>query len=76
MSSDIKLDGEKVLLEGNVGIGTANPGFALDVADRMRVRQRGNDNNNTAGIWFHQSKSNQDQAFVGMASWSLRGGER
>jgi hypothetical protein len=64
MSSDVKLDGNKVILEGNVGVKTSDPQFALDVADRMRVRQAVE----TAGIWFHQSKPAQDQAFVGMAS--------
>lgn len=49
---------------GKVGIGTSSPEFKLDVADRMRVRQRGD----TAGIWFYQSKPGRDQAFVGMAS--------
>jgi len=68
MSSDIKLDGEKVILEGNVGVGTDHPEFALDVVDRMRVRQAGNNTNNTAGIWFHQSGPAKDQAFVGMAT--------
>jgi hypothetical protein len=62
--SDVKLDGNKVILEGNVGVGTSDPQFALDVADRMRVRQAAD----TAGIWFHQSQPAQDQAFVGMAS--------
>jgi hypothetical protein len=50
---------------GNVGIGTVTPGFKLDVADRMRVREGPS---NTAGIWFHQRTPNSDQAFVGMAS--------
>ncbi|MBD2039375.1 tail fiber domain-containing protein [Microcoleus sp. FACHB-672] len=49
---------------GNVGIGTPDPGYKLDVADRMRVRQA----NDTAGIWFYQTKPAKDQAFVGMAS--------
>jgi len=45
-----------------VGINTVNPGFALDVADRMRVRQ----GTNTAGIWFYQTTPAADRAFVGM----------
>ncbi len=49
---------------GNVGIGVSNPGYKLDVADRMRVRQA----YNTAGIWFYQTKPAKDQAFVGMSS--------
>lgn len=51
------------LQNGNVGIGTV-PGFKLDVADRMRVRQGAN----SAGIWFFQTGPNADRAFVGMAN--------
>jgi hypothetical protein len=46
---------------GRLGIGTSGPGYLLDVADRMRVRQNGA---NSAGIFFYQGGS--DQAFVGM----------
>lgn len=49
---------------GGVGIGTPTPGYKLDVADRMRVRQA----NDTAGIWFYQTKPAKDQAFVGMST--------
>jgi hypothetical protein len=51
--------------DGNVGIGTGVPGYKLDVADRMRVRQGSSP---SAGIWFHQNAPNADRAFVGMAS--------
>ena len=50
--------------DGNVGIGTEAPGFKLDVADRMRVRQGSSP---SAGIWFFQNAPNADRAFVGMA---------
>ena len=49
---------------GSVGIGTPTPGYRLDVADRMRVRQA----KDTAGIWFYQTKPAKDQAFVGMST--------
>lgn len=49
---------------GGVGIGTSTPGYRLDVADRMRVRQA----KDTAGIWFYQTKPAKDQAFVGMST--------
>jgi hypothetical protein len=51
--------------DGKVGIGITNPGFRLDVADRMRVRQGGS---GTAGIWLFQTGPNADRAFVGMAN--------
>lgn len=50
--------------EDHVGIGTPTPEFALDVADRMRVRQGASD---SAGIWFYQTTPKKDRAFVGMA---------
>jgi hypothetical protein len=53
---------------GNVGIGTTEPGFKLDVTDRIRVRQGAS---GTAGIWFHQS--NADRAFLGMETDSRIG---
>jgi len=51
--------------DGRVGIGTLAPGFKLDVADRMRVRQGGS---GSAGIWFYQTGPGTDRAFVGMAA--------
>ncbi len=57
-------------IAGKVGIGTTAPGFKLDVADRMRVRQGPA---GTAGIWFNQNTPNADQAFVGMADDSTVG---
>ena len=50
---------------GNVGIGTGDPGYRLDVSERMRVRQGGTP---SAGIWFYQSALSVDRAFVGMAN--------
>ena len=54
------------LIGGNLGIGTTSPGFRLDVADRMRVRQGSPAGPlNTAGVWFYQAAVG-DRAFVGM----------
>ena len=50
---------------GNVGIATTTPGFALDVADRIRLRQGPS---GTAGLWLYQTTPAADHAFVGMAS--------
>jgi hypothetical protein len=49
----------------NVGIGTDQPGFKLDITDRIRLRQGPN---GTAGLWLFQSGTNTDRAFIGMAS--------
>jgi len=57
-------------MNGRVGIGTTTPGFMLDVADRMRVRQGGA---GTAGIWFYQTTPAADRALVGMALDDLVG---
>jgi hypothetical protein len=56
---------EDLDIRGNVGIGTMTPGFPLDVASRMRVRQG---TSPSAGIWFYQTTPNADKAFVGMAA--------
>lgn len=48
----------------NVGIGVTDPGFLLDVGQRMRLRSGGN-NNVSAGIYFNNN-SNSVAAFVGM----------
>jgi hypothetical protein len=48
---------------GNVGIGAQNPGFKLDVADRIRLRQGAS---GTAGLWLFQNGPNADRAFIGM----------
>lgn len=50
--------------DGRVGIGTTSPGFALEVVDRIRLRQG---TGSSAGLWLHQSTPNNDRAFVGMA---------
>lgn len=50
---------------GSVGIGTLTPGFKLDIADRIRLRQGAS---GTAGIWMYQTGPNADRAFIGMVN--------
>lgn len=50
---------------GKVGIGISNPEFALDVGERIRVRQGVTP---SAGMWFYQTTPAADRAFVGMAN--------
>lgn len=47
---------------GNVGIGTYSPGFLLDVAGRMRLR---NGNGGTAGIYFNKHDNSATSSFIG-----------
>jgi Chaperone of endosialidase len=47
---------------GNVGIGTANPSYKLDVFGRMRLQS----NSNSAGTWFMNYDNTVDAAFLGM----------
>jgi hypothetical protein len=59
-----------VWVNGRVGIGATDPGFRLDVADRIRLRQGGS---GTAGLWLFQSTPNRDQAFLGMRTDTTMG---
>jgi hypothetical protein len=45
----------------NVGIGTASPGFPLDINGRARIRY----NAGTAGIWFNKQDNSSPASFVG-----------
>jgi len=54
---------------GNVGIGTNNPTYKLDLAGRMRVRSDGN----TAGIYFNNLFNDQVRGFIGMVDNDLFG---
>lgn len=47
----------------NVGIGTATPGYKLDVSGRMRIRHE----TQSAGIWLDASNS-VNRAFIGMVN--------
>jgi len=50
----------------NVGVGTTNPAFLLDVAGRMRIRS--GTGINTAGSWFNNNANTNVAAFAGMYS--------
>src|SRR5687768_10717777 len=54
----------------DVGIGTTNPDFKLDVAGRMRLRHEGG--SVTSGLWFNKS-DNTAYTFSGMRSDSIWG---
>lgn len=56
-----------VLRNGNVGIGTTNPAFKIDVGGRLRIRS-GGDLNNSAGIFFNNTGNTALPAFIGMQS--------
>lgn len=49
---------------GNVGIGTAAPGYSLDVVGRSRIQQASG--GSTAGLWFYQAGPAEDRGFIGM----------
>jgi hypothetical protein len=48
----------------NVGIGTTQPVFPLDVWGRVRIRNNGGAN--TAGVWLNESTNTSTKGFVGM----------
>lgn len=53
---------------GYLGIGTATPGYRLDVNGRMRMRHNGL----TSGIWFNNS-TNVESSFIGQYTDNLFG---
>ena len=57
---------------GNVGIGNTNPGYILDVNNRMRIRS-GGDASNTAGIWLNSTDNSAVQSFIGIESDNTMG---
>lgn len=56
-----------ILRNGNTGIGNTDPGFRLDVSNRMRLRS-GGDLNNSAGIFLNNTTNSGIPAFIGMQS--------
>jgi hypothetical protein len=48
----------------NIGISVTNPGYILDVGQRMRIRSGGN-SSTSAGLWLNNN-SNSEAAFIGM----------
>jgi Chaperone of endosialidase len=67
---EVKGDLLAVQGDGKVGIGTTSPGYLLDVAGRMRVRDEGG--GITAGIWF-SGYGISDRAFAGLNNDNLIG---
>lgn len=51
------------IVNGKVGIGNGDPGFRLDVTDRIRTRASGS---GSAGIWLHNGVT--DVGFIGDAN--------
>jgi hypothetical protein len=51
------------LVNGRMGVGVPAPGYKIDVADRIRVRQGPS---GEAGLWLFQTTPNADRAFIGM----------
>jgi hypothetical protein len=49
---------------GKVGIGNSNPGYQLDISNRMRIRSGGN-SGVSAGLWLNNN-ANTETAFIGM----------
>jgi hypothetical protein len=70
-------DALKISGAGRVGIGVTNPGYKVDVGDRIRLRQGPG---GTAGLWLFQTAPNADRAFIGMSNdgafgfWGNNGG--
>ena len=51
---------------GDLGIGTEDPAFPIDMVGRMRIKSSG-DLNNSPGIWFAALDNEFDRAFFGMS---------
>jgi hypothetical protein len=73
-SSDFASTGPNQFLiraQGGVGIGVPNPGFRLDVGERIRLR--GGPGATTAGLWLFQTTAGNDRAFIGMFNDDIMG---
>jgi hypothetical protein len=57
------------LAGGSLGIGTASPGYKLDVVGRARFQA----GNGSAGAWFNNSANTSIRAFVGMVDDNVVG---
>ncbi len=53
-----------IIINSNVGIGISDPGYQLDINNRMRIRGGGN-NSISAGLWLNNN-TNTEAAFIGM----------
>jgi hypothetical protein len=58
------------LVNGRMGVGVPAPGYKVDVADRIRLRQGPS---GEAGLWLFQTTPNADRAFIGMQNDNLVG---
>ncbi len=52
--------------DGKVGVGVTDPAYALDVAERMRIRSA--PGGFTAGLWLNNDANSASPAFLGMQS--------
>jgi hypothetical protein len=60
---------------GNVGIGNTNPGYILDVSDRIRLRSGGG-GSSSAGVWYNNTDNTALLAFTGTRdanNWGIYG---
>ena len=49
----------------------SNPGYTADIGGRIRIR--GDNVNNSAGMWLYNTNTANDRAFIGLASAGLVG---
>lgn len=66
------LTGMVINSAGNVGIGNTDPGYLLDVNNRMRIRS-GGDLTSTAGIWLNNPYNTGLESFIGVETLNYVG---